>query len=1608
MQEEHFNQPNIFNGGMNLEDDLHMIEQNDYIHAYNILNTSGALPGAVTLAPGNVEVANDLLPGGTNTVIGAAEDKRTGTVFYFVYNSNDDHCIFKYIPNDFTGGANGTIELVATGEALGFKVDWKIHSCKFIDNKFLYWIDAVSAAGTIEGNPPYKINAVKGNITNKKLEYELMAGLPGQGQFATSLVDGNTILVRMFLRSTNAIVSTETFSAATLNGYISDPYGFLQYFTTTMNADIIANQFEFEYCEECRVQIRAKNALYYLDIFETAPPIPDQNIMFVRTNHYPRTLRQEHLDVIKWPPVYELNPEYTVDPTYPANNVNQTIFQFRVRYWFDDGEKSAWGPISILALPIDKSGTFLENLNTIKLNFTDDRLNDADSLNIIRKVELAFREGNNGLFRSIDILDICEIGINTQIYDFRNDKMYSIVTSDDVVTSGQTQAFKLFDSVPRIAGAMEAMSDLEGNNRLFYGANLENYNNPDCVDLTWDFETHPEDECFVTISGRVDISNTATGNMHNDGYFRSRQVSELVPADPDELVLNGFVVYLAGTTYYGISESFEIPAVVSPTGLFEIRNVPRGRYIMRVANWRCRFDNTKGEIYNLNNGVAWQRTSAPVLDCAGSVAAGESQYERTLDLTTAGPTFDLLTEPGYGPIEIQNFEIGVLADAIPFVTAYSGSEFYFLDNEAQDMTPLDARKGAIGVERQSITLVGKSGIFNFQLPLFGVISNLETDHNGYAWTIWNGGEFDPVFINSNLSKIKNLMITVRDPCGGVTRDLWWFGSSPPDSGMVMFNGGMEGLWLGTEADTGGDGLMNTGFTQQTWQANIYNADVDFTTKNKTIIQGNIVESTNTPVSNVLVTYQRNGRQQFTDILGGYSISAYCPWDSDDRSDDDLTVTYPTDNCYDYPPNVPTQTPAIADYCGAPYNSTTPYAASLVTFPFVGAIVQLVRYLKRGGVYRTGIVYEDRANRKATVAEGELLRVPYFTEPGAGFTRASAVWNIDSVPPEWATHYRVVLTNDSYYRRYLQWVAESVEYAIIASIDAAPVNTTYGNADSTHVMIELSGMITDETPAANGVEWFFLGTNLQGFTAQPKDRVRFILDELGDLVSTTQILDFEIVGIYRNGVQYYVVIETPELFQEIKAGWLIEVYTPKKNDEVVFFEMGETHEIINAGLSTRRHGGSTQNQIIGVQPATGFLVGGDTYWRTKNYSVADTVTFNYQVENANITDRFDSTFTDIGRPNVKDDDFGERFYFNRIRLSGIYIPDSKINGLSAFKSIDVQALDMRHGNIMKLIAADNVMLAICQNKTQPIYVGKDRILDLSGAGSVGRSDQILNVADELKYDFGTHNPESIIEQDGHVYGIDLYQGVAWRYSANGQFPISDYKAKRYFNQIGHTLFPLDRADTKVYGYYDREYGRFGMTIEPNTAYEDGITIEFSEEKNRWNNFNDFIGEWYQAVGDRLVAFKNGQLWVHGGDGHNFCNFFGTQYKARVRFASNVSPRAVKNWWNISIQADNQWSSPYIFAPKSYSYPNGMLSELPPAHFSIEEGIWKADLLRDMTDPDPRFNSITNPAEREIAKLLRGRVLRGEILIIEIECVDSSQYSILRRVDVEQTMSMDTKA
>jgi len=543
-------------------------------------------------------------------------------------------------------------------------------------------------------------------------------------------------------------------------------------------------------------------------------------------------------------------------------------------------------------------------------------------------------------------------------------------------------------------------------------------------------------------------------------------------------------------------------------------------------------------------------------------------------------------------------------------------------------------------------------------------------------------------------------------------------------------------------------------------------------------------------------------------------------------------------------------------------------------------------------------------------------------------------------------------------------------------------------------------------------WFFKNESENNFEPEQRDRIRFVADEILNIVDPGKVSDVRIEGVFVENDDYYYVIQNEETFNEIIAGWLIEIYTPKKIEETVFYEIGECHEILDPFTSNRRHSGPISDQdVINQLPAEGYLKGGDTYWRTRDFGINEAVAYNNRrIESSNINDRFDSTYEDIGRANVEDNDFGERFYYNRIRFSELFIPNSKINGLSAFKSINYQDLDVDFGILKRIIAVDMVLLAICEFKIQPIYVGKDNLMDLSGNKTVGRSDRVLSLANELKEDLGTMNPESIIEYQGWVYGWDVYKGVMWRYSSNGVFPISSYKAQTYFNNLGENLLCQERKKTRAFAGLERKYSCYLVTFSDDSTYltnDEKRTISFSEGKKGFNCFQPFIPENYGMVGNLLVSFKNGNLWLHDSDEVVCDNFYGNQYTSKIQPVCNHISNAMKIPFNIELQADYLWYSPLIEVPSSSQYPLGMKSRLKAGAWGNPESRWRADFLRDMNDPSPDYANITPIGTKEVTALLRGRPLRFEVMTVLLELHNPEILSILRRMDIEHNLSNDTK-
>jgi hypothetical protein len=1627
--------PNVPMNAMDLDSELTLVDPQSYRYALNIRNGYGSILGACTSVKGNEQVTF-VLPTGDNVCIGTAEDERCESVIYFVYNSLGEHTILRYFPNKKTINPLGEIERVAQGPVLAFKQEWKINHAFLIDTKYLYWTDAYTEKEFIEGNPPRKINIEKANVTNRELCYEIHT------ETATTFF--NTVPTSLQITVNDGINTyNEVILQAALNPFVGDPEAFLEFLETTLTTAPWTDWLEVTLCE-CKLELKTKNQFDRTVVFLMEPlpsPLIEEDFLVVPVDHYPITipvadivynLTEDHISLIKKPPKCEPDVTYTLDIETRSNNVNNNMFQFMVRYWYDDNEKSAWSAISPFAVPLDLDGNFLGLLNAIEIDYTEDILKDTAWRNLIRKVELAVRTSNLDQIKSIDILDLCKIGITKNIFNFFNDRLYKIIASDDFAVSADQQSLKLFDNVPRLTGAMEFVSNREGKGRIFTGANLENYDVEDCVDLNLQIEGTFEDPCFVTIKGTVTVDTTGLPNQQvfdqqnagrfaflDDGIIYSNTfvfdvgsgnwvVSEQFRDD----LLDGFVVYLAGTDHFGISKNAIYVPNIERDGSFEIKGVPRGKYAMRVANWQVITSDEYGTIHNINNGQAWQKTSAPLLNCAGSVADTGNRAERIVDLTLATGTFDLDTEPGYGPIIVKNLMI--IPEPIALVE--TGRRFtlnaYFLDNGANAGT-VEQRKGAIAVERQKFDVQVCTEFDGF--TFFFQTLTVFTDHNGFMFFEWDFDLSGGLLPINQWARVKNFYPTVPDVCDptpGLFRSL--------NTGNIfsgdLYTSGFYPLFdsptfttefLAVYTGAGDEIVGHPINVVETFL--FFNKDVEFTENNKTIAQGTILEATGNGLTEVLMVIERNGRQEETDANGNFAISVYCPWDKEVRDDDRVIPQYLLDKCADFPPTPLNHVLNINEFCN-PYDFDTPYVVPTFSYQLAGALTEKGKYLKAGGVYRTGIVYEDKYNRKSTVVEGNTLRIPFFTERGI-YDKTYTSWELTGVPPIWADHYRIVRTKDSFYRRYLQMKIIDIEYVIYENVDAGPTTTSFSNADATHLHIKVPN-IFDEDPAFDAAVWFFRNENVNRFSPEPRDRVRFILDEEDELIKTNGIIDFEIQGKFVNGSgDFFLIVESQEIFdsnnliREIFEGWLVELYTPQKVEEVVFYEIGECHDIIDPGTPIRRHGGP-QNQIFGVQPARGFLVGGDTYWRKRTFTVDEGQVYKISVENLNMSDRFPSINEDIGRVNVKDEDFGERFYYNKITFSDIFVPGTNKNGLSSFIAVDQQFTDVRHGIMKNLVYVGEVLLAICEFKIQPFYVGKDNVLSLSGRETLGRSDRTMNMANELIQDFGTQHPSSIAYDGNYCYGFDSRQGVAWRYASNGLTEISQYKLINEFNAIGKDFRALPSKNNDILAIFDREYKCYLLTF-PQINGRPAVTISFDESKNGWNTYLSYLPEYYGITGQILISFMDGQLWVHESDNVPRSNFYGVQYDNDIDIVFNRYPKATKLFFNIEEQSDKMFYCPEILIPPNEPYPLGMSSELRANRFSNYEGHWNSDFLRDKNDTSAQFISILDVTERETTALLKGRNLRGEVLVVKLRLNNQGEDFIMKRIDIGFALSEETK-
>ena len=1163
-------------GGLNSDDEDRATPKGDYRYALNIHTgvSDGGTKGAITNFLGN-NIVSVSLPSGTNKVVGSTHDNVTNSIIYLVSNSNNEDQIYVYSEKD------QSIALVAKSD-FGFPSDKVIHSLNLVDSNKLYW--------TTGNGEPKKINIEKA-LDNKPREVNLYFDIDSKNIWSTTDVE--------YTLDING-------GAIVLSGMGAGPS-----YPVSSNRDEVSERFALYINQDTSMQsvLTASGCGNYIKIIFKDNSL---NTTDFTSNHSSK--------ICDWVPEnYYLNYNYDVvnqikaskacQPTYSlgldgsrqVNLITEKTFQFAVRFIFDDFETTVLSPYSCLAYQETCVPSDLGK-NYFIVDFTDPRLNDRNSLCVIKKVDLLVRNGNDGSWRIVESIDQSDFGITQQRYKFYNNGVYTAISTEE--------SFRLYDTVPRESETQEFMK-----NRLFHGNYLQGFN-PVCVDASVDVSykdraDSPEElfsitgyiKCYGVIDftetwngqplwSSDDLDASADGSTVAFGGINGLNYTKKVMSDFHQYVPRaGFTVYLAGEKYFAktTQEVYDasVPGWVptsavgslSPSAAgngvvrgnntsernairdymytfgyrqkFVIENVPKGQYILRVASHQI----TDTDV--VDGTFSWHRTSTNVISCGNTGSGLPYNAPKTTELAVS------LT----ANTDINNIWVADLTySGVPLNLHLKGKGFVGYAIQGTGNSGIDIINGT-RIERAGVSMTqggytNSCGFGGHNQELSGEASNFKsndlgdgqsyTDANGYFWGVVRG--FNNIYqipiVNYEIPTNNNNPSSLHVKHSSVFYD--YSGVVYPDTGsfggpVKKTEGVSEILAVSSNDLCEASVYVETVIKDQTSQEAIPSAKL--ICKDSEVVN----ESDSNGVWKIKVfgdteEYDKNPYTKERKIAIYLS-----PFIGDCLLDVLFIVPNFTINLLNYHLN-----------CPAPAPNGDTYAFSSSVWD-IGIISPHQQGFKRGWDGRFGIIYRDEGSRVGFVNTAEDLQthINFYTEQNElGVQEKYGVPTLTSriyhEAPEWATHYQWVRTKNEQLDDYLQWVANDVIY-----VNCENTGTAVDYANSELCLINYQNMANYATCGAK---------SFVGISIDDSYRIRFIKDSSGNYFS--EYIDLAIVYASANEIM----CEKSNLF-ELKPGDVFEVYRPKLQVENKFYyEFGECFDLIKTPYGMT-HDGETQSQFI---------------------------------------------------------------------------------------------------------------------------------------------------------------------------------------------------------------------------------------------------------------------------------------------------------------------------------------------------------------------------------------------------------------------------------------------
>ncbi len=458
----------------------------------------------------------------------------------------------------------------------------------------------------------------------------------------------------------------------------------------------------------------------------------------------------------------------------------------------------------------------------------------------------------------------------------------------------------------------------------------------------------------------------------------------------------------------------------------------------------------------------------------------------------------------------------------------------------------------------------------------------------------------------------------------------------------------------------------------------------------------------------------------------------------------------------------------------------------------------------------------------------LLMPEQDTTGGTEMKIPQITFNIFHQPPIWATKF--------------SW-ARSTNLTFLSSIDCIS-DTTKKDSTLAYAYLEITSLQNNTS-------------NFSAYEFLDGDRVRilglYVLGSAGTVINSGsgKTLDFPIVSLLVNptinGIAYsantFIKIPYDSSLVNFNTtgfdNYYIEIYTPAPNTnstQQIFFEFGENYPVLNAGTANRAHGGMTQDQIFGTQPAIYNFVRGDYYIRTRTYSVTNSVPTTFLasptwIMDQSVSDLYPSQVQGIGRPFVIDPNAKQTYFPTLIRFGGAYQQDTNVNQTNIFFPTDFDEYPRDNGDVRKLFIEGNYLYVFHKFEVGIVPVYMQIIQDTEGNPLQANSTTLLNkIMYPYKGKYGIGDIPECFAYHGYAkYFIDPYKGVCVRLSQDGMTELSVlYECNSFFvNQLKAYAKTLNTGippqggvytgDPTVYGCFDFFTNKYIIAFENITRY-----------------------------------------------------------------------------------------------------------------------------------------------------------------------------------------------